>query len=202
MTTALELFSGYGIFSQVCRATGRKSITIDINPKLNPDICCDLLNFDFSTIEDTINIIWSSVPCTCFSRASSPDHWAKKVISRYNYDYTALTLLAETSIKLLAKTFEAINYFKPSLWIIENPVGRLRHMQLMRSTGHYRYSVNYKDFGFDYSKETDLFTNQLFNFSDKKVTYPGRSVSDLFGAQNRSKIPPGLVYKILEQAII
>jgi len=67
----------------------------------------------------------------------------------------------------------------------------------MKKLGHYRYAVNYADFGFPYSKETYLFSNLFLPFSTKKVHSNSPGLLSINSKYQRSKVPPALIQSIL-----
>ena len=46
----IEFFSGTKSFSKVMEKHGHKTLTIDNNSELNPDICTDILHIDSGSI--------------------------------------------------------------------------------------------------------------------------------------------------------
>ena len=62
--------------------------------------------------------------------------------------------------KLVLKTLEIIDYFKPHLWFLENPAtGRLKDREIMKDIPFYDVSYcMYSDWG--YEKKTRIWTNK------------------------------------------
>lgn len=198
---SLELFSGSAKFSQLCEERNINAWSVDFNPKFNARICCDILDLQPGMLPCQFKIIWASPDCRYFSRNGDPSHW-KKITDKYRqYTYIAQSQEAEKSILQLEKTIELIKFYNPDVWFIENPVGRIQHMKCLKSMGHYRYGVNYKDWGFNYSKETYLFTNQHLPFMQKKIICPGRSVAQINGYYNRSLIPEKLLKFLIDYTL-
>jgi site-specific DNA-cytosine methylase len=196
--TSIEFFSGSKVVSEVLSLYGFTTFTIDSNPLLYPSICCDILDFNTDLVPGQLNFFWASPDCRKFSRDGSWDSWQKETIGYRQYRYTPTDLEAARSYALLAKTISLINFFKPDVWFIENPVGRIQHMEPLQSIGHYRYGINYKDYGFDYSKETYLFTNMLLPLSTKKVIRPGKGVMSLNSKYKRAVVPPALLHFLIQ----
>ena len=189
----LEMFSGSKTVSQQFEKYGWKSFSIDNNPKLKPQLCCDILELSPALLPQNVSFIWASPDCSKFSRAAAQKHWQKETVKYRQYQYTPATPAALISLALLQKTVDIINSFYPVPFIIENPIGRIHHFSPLKNLGHYRYAVNYADFGFPYSKETYLFSNLFLPFSTKKVksSLPGlRSVNSRY---QRSKVPALLI---------
>lgn len=199
---SLELFSGSGIVSTILHSKGFNTYTLDINKKLKPKLCCNILDFPYKDLPSTFDFIWASPDCSLFSRANPDKHFHKEIIKYRRYKYTPLTQRAKNSLRLVEKTVEIINHYRPLAYFIENPVGRIRHLQVLLHHIPYRYCVNYKQWGFDYSKETDIFTNVLLPLPTKKIVLPGRGVNDISGTFERSKIPPALINFLIDHSPI
>jgi site-specific DNA-cytosine methylase len=193
MKQSIELFSGSGHVSEVFRELGFKTLTIDFNQSLKPDICCNILNLDISTLPRNVTIFWASPDCSKLSRAASQRHWIKKTVKYRIYDYTPATKEAEISLSVVARTVQIIRELNPKVWFIENPVGRIHHTAALKSIGHYRYAVNYADWGFPYSKETFIFTNQILPLPTKVQRRHVPGLHSVAGSYNRSLIPKDLV---------
>ena len=192
----IELFSGSKTISNFFESKGWDAWSVDNNPKLYPKICCDILEISPGLLPEKTDFIWASPDCSKFSRAANSAHWNKTVIKYRQYRYIPNTAAAVLSLQLLQKTVDIINSYPFAPFIIENPIGRIHHLDPLKKLGHYRYSVNYADFGFAYSKETYLFSNMWLPFSTKKVhsCKPGlRTVSNRF---QRSIVPEDLIKTI------
>jgi len=123
----LDLFSGLGGWSEAFKKRGHNVITIDNNPRFNPDICKDIMELRPNYFTDDLgnkvrfDIILASPPCNCFSVASVYRHWDKD---------TKLPKDQETkdAIKLIGHTINLILNLQPRWWILENPRGMLRRV--------------------------------------------------------------------------
>lgn len=189
----IELFSGSKIVSNTFENRGFKSFSVDNNSKYNPDLCIDILKLEKHHLPAHPAFIWLSPVCTHFSRAADKRHWNKTIISRIGRSYSAQTPEAENSILLLKKSIEVLSWYPDTPFILENPVGRIIHFSDLQNTGHHRYYVNYFDFGFDYSKETFLFTNLFLPLPVKRKKVHAPSVRNQSGSYNRSKVPAQLI---------
>lgn len=197
----IELFSGSKIVSGVFQKYGYKTFTVDIDPKLKPDICEDICNLNSDLLPLNPSFIWASPDCTKFSRAGRSEDWIKTVNKYRQYTYLPNSKTAVKALQMINSTIDIITYFKNVDFVIENPIGRIHHTNALKRIGHYRYAVNYADFGFPYSKETYLFTNLWLPFSTTKVhsSLPGlRSINN---RKQRSKVPPELIEKIILYAL-
>lgn len=192
----LELYSGKKIVSSVAESRGYRSISIDNNPKLNPSICCDILDFNPGVLPGKPFFIWASPVCTHLSRAADPNHWVKKTKKYRQYSYSANSAAALNSLQMVQKTVDIIDYFFPVPFVIENPVGRIHHLPALQGLGHYRYFVNYASFGFSYSKETYLFSNLQLPFSTKKYKVNAPGLITVRNVAKRSEVPRQLIETI------
>lgn len=189
----LELFSGSKVVSATFEKKGFKTFSVDNNPKLNPDLCIDILQLTKSHLPGQPLFIWASPVCTHFSRACKSENWEKEKKSRIRFKYTPTNQNANNSILLLNKTIEILSFYPDTPFILENPVGRIIHFDSLQKTGHYRYYVNYFNFGFKYSKETFLFTNIFLPFQVKRKKVKAPSVRNQSGSFTRSKVPAQLI---------
>lgn len=194
----LELFSGSKTVSTVFESNGWQSFTVDFNPRLKPSMCCDICTISPGMLPSNPNFIWASPDCSKFSRAAASRHW-EKITNKYRqYTYIPQTPEAKKALEMVAATTDIISWYPDVLFIIENPIGRIHHTAPFKKLGHYRYSVNYADFGFPYSKETYLFTNLWLPFSTKKVHSSLRGLRSVNSKFQRSIVPALLVQTILD----
>jgi len=191
--TGIELFSGRKIVSSVFQKRGWHMVSVDNDPKLNPSICCDIVDLVPSMLPGMPAFIWASPPCTTFSRAGLSSHWHKVTHKYRQYSYYPNTPAAVSSILLLQATIDLIEYYQPVPFVIENPVGRIHHFPALKNLGHYRYFVNYASFGHSFSKETYLFSNMQLPFPTKKYKVIAPGLRTIRNVQKRSEVPAGLV---------
>lgn len=192
----LELFSGTESFSKVARERGHETFTIDNNPKFNPDLCVDIMDLNLNDIPFKPEIIWASPPCTFFSVASIGKHW--------NKDNTPKTKQAEHGVLIIKKTIEIIEKLKPKYFIIENPRGKLRSLNLLK---YPRTTATYCQYGDSRMKPTDLWNNFGFiarkcvNGSSCHIPAPRGSrtgTQGLKGNMERSVVPKQLCLEIIK----
>lgn len=151
----LELFSGSKIMSKIFSEFGFETLTIDNNKDLNPDLCINILDLDSSNI-GKFDVIWASPPCTTFSVSSIWAHWTGV--------YKPKTEKCKNNIKLVEKTLEIISVINPKYWFIENPIGVLRKLDIMKPYNKYRKKVTYCRYGENRMKPTDIWTNCPIKF--------------------------------------
>ena len=110
----LDLFSGLkGASYSFEEAPGWEVITVDINPKFNPSIVADILNWHYQGKH--VIFLWASPPCDEFTLYSLPGSWPchhgkeKKI----------------PSMGLVNATKRIIEEVQPDYWIIENVKGAI-----------------------------------------------------------------------------
>lgn len=197
----VEMFSGSGHVSKAARRRGFDPLTIDIETTFNPDICIDILNLRRSMLPKKVDVVWASIPCTVYSVLSIGTHWDKIEIGYRQYYYIPKTDEAVQALKILNKVLELVLKLKPDFYFFENPRGALRHFPQMVMVP-IRKTVSYADYGFNYYKPTDIFTNCPY-FQPKELEGSrGRlfdgSVLGLSSAYERSLIPPQLIECVLD----
>ena len=64
----LNLFSGTDSVAKPWKENGHDCISVDIDPRFNPEICDDILQIDYATLPIP-DVIWASPPCDQYSRA-------------------------------------------------------------------------------------------------------------------------------------
>ena len=174
----LELFSGTG---SVRKAIGDKYdevISIDILTKFKPTEVSDILEWDYKKYPvGHFDVIWASPPCTEYS------------ILKNNQ---GLNTNIEKADKIVLKTLEIINYFKPSKWFIENPqTGLLKKRPFMKDILYNDFDYcKYSNWG--YRKRTRIWTNQIKKNSlcdgeGKCPNMTGKFHKVSFGGQGRPK---------------
>lgn len=198
---SLELFSGLATFSSLMRGRGFKTFTLDFDKKHKADFCEDILFWECPFTPGTVGVVWASPDCRLLSRDGDSSNWEKINIGYRRYKYIPKTDAASRSVAQVARTVDIIKRLNPPIWFIENPVGRIHHLECMKSLGHYRYGVNYKDWGFNYSKETYIFTNQLLPLPTKKVIRPGASVKNVRNRVERARIPAALLVFLIDHSL-
>ena len=105
----LELFSGTGSVGKPWRSAGHTVWDIDVDPRFNPEMCEDILQWNYRTLPFVPDVIWASPPCDQYARCRTRAKTPRNLI------------LAD---RLVAKAIQIISYFQklnPDLiWFIEN----------------------------------------------------------------------------------
>ena len=169
---ALDLFSGSGSWKNIMKKT-HDVVSVDITNYGKFDIThqVDILTWDYKIYEPgSFDIISAGCPCIWYSVLQNA--WIgrkkrdKKTKKLYTYTRELYEKDLEYSDKLVLKTLEIIDYFKPRLWFIENPYSsKLKKRDFMKDKPF--YVVDYCCYGFDYKKSTIIFTNKK-NFKPQR----------------------------------
>lgn len=108
--TILSLFDYTGNWPRPYYEAGYKVILLELKHGQ------DIMSYDYSYLSGIYGIL-IAVPCTDF--AVSGARWFKEK------DADGRT---ELSIQLVRKSLEIVEYFKPTFWALENPVGRIHKL--------------------------------------------------------------------------
>ena len=145
MFNCLELFSGTGSFGKVAKELDYNVVSLDLI--LKADIQIDIMEWDYKSYpKNSFDIIWASPPCTEYSKAKSQ---GIRDIKGAN--------------KIVLRTIEIINYFKPLIWFIENPqTSLLKQQPFMKQLeiDYYYHDADYCMYGLPYRKRTRFWTNK------------------------------------------
>jgi hypothetical protein len=139
----LDLFAGLGGWSGAFAERGHEVVTVDIEERFGTTIVADVM-----TLPDDMGdfqVICASPPCEKFSVMSMGAHWLPGYVPKHEG-----TLLA---MELVRKTVRIIEATKPAFWVIENPMGMLRKLDLIP---YEQASVTYCSYRMRYRKQTDL----------------------------------------------
>lgn len=143
----LELFAGSRSFGKQCDALGIPVFSCDIEPFPGIDHVGDFLDMSLADLPWLPTLIVAGVPCTSYSIAG---------IRYHRVNGGPVSDMAMLGDRLVVKTLQWIDHLNCS-YVIENPVGLLRHQWFMR--GIPRRTVWYCKYGDHRAKPTDLWSN-------------------------------------------
>lgn len=150
----LELFAGSRSFGKVCDQLGVPVFSCDIEAFPGIDHVGDFIRMRHKDLPWRPTLIVAGVPCTSYSICGI----------RYHRDGTLpKSKTAEIGDRLVKKTISWAGYYG-CRYVIENPVGMLRHMPFMR--GMDRRTVTYCSYGDRRMKPTDIWSNMFRNLWD------------------------------------
>ena len=69
MPRLLELFCGTKSIGREFEAGGWDVTSVDVEPKFEPDVCCNVLDLTPEMIGEAPDLLWASPPCTHYSYA-------------------------------------------------------------------------------------------------------------------------------------
>ena len=156
----LELFKGSGSITNYYKDDPNvEVISLDFDPKYKPDICCDIMNWDYKTYPvNHFDIIWASPECNIYSTLQYTH------IGRKWKDKEHLIDEQKKHIKFMLKTIEIIEYFNPDFYYIENPDKSMIWNYIIDNDISKKYvRVDYCKFGFNYRKRTKILTNKILD---------------------------------------
>ncbi|CAE7578756.1 unnamed protein product, partial [Symbiodinium necroappetens] len=136
----LELFSGTKSIGRAFEARGWEVVSVDLNPKFEPTICCDVTELD-ETALGRFDMVWASPVCTEYSIA----------LTKRPRDLDA-------GDRLVLRALEIIRNLRPTYWAIENPqTGLLKTRPFMQGLPY--SDVCYCKYGYMYRKATRIWHN-------------------------------------------
>lgn len=153
----LELFSGTECISKAFRKRGHDCYTVDWDKRFPSNLHIDIMDLTSEKILNDFgrpDIIWAGFDCTTFSVAAIGHH-------RWKNETTGVlepkTEKAKRADLVNIHALRIIRELNPRFFFIENPMGGLRKMDYMY--GIPRYLITYCQYGFNYRKATDIWTN-------------------------------------------
>ena len=139
-----DICCGTKSVSNVWRDAGHQVMTLDIDPKCSPDVCTDIMSWEYTDFSlEPPDFIWCSPPCTHYSIARTNAKTPRDL---------------EGSDKIVQRCLDIIRYWRPKYWVIENPqTGLLKTRDVVQGL-NYR-DVDYCMYGAPYRKRTRLWGN-------------------------------------------
>ena len=139
-----DICCGTKSVSNVWRENGHEILTLDIDPKCEPDICQDIMTWEYTDFGlDDPDVIWCSPPCTMYSIARTKAKTPRDL---------------QSSDAIVQRCLDIIAYWRPKYWFIENPqTGLLKTRQVVQGLDF--KDVDYCSYGAPYRKRTRLWGN-------------------------------------------
>jgi hypothetical protein len=203
----LELFCGTGSVGKVAKSYGShvKVISLDMDPKANPDICVNICKWKYKEAfpKGHFDMIWASPPCNSFSHLQCAWIGRTRKIDGERVTFTKEIMLEQEQkhgVRILNKVKRIIKYFDPENYFIENPqTGRMKNYM----TEYQHTDVCYCMYGFDYQKKTRIWHNNeeyleeglWCNHSSHK-RHIGSGNHHVGTLNERYSIPPALIRSI------
>jgi hypothetical protein len=190
----LEIFSGSKQLSQVAQILGWDTLTLDNDPKTKPDICCDILEFDYRNPRiGFFDYVHASVPCEEFSQCKT----------RAPRDLPKARNIGRQTRKILDH-FCKIN--KNCIITIENPASSLIKHEQDIIGGLTQAITSYCCYFFPYQKHTSIYTNLPTRALELKTCSSSCCWNGMhpMSAQHsplnmRARIPSDLCFDLLSQ---
>jgi hypothetical protein len=154
----LDLFSGLGGWSAPWHELKADIVTLDLERKFGADHVRDILTVsDLAELEreERFDVVLASPPCEAFSVARMGRNWIQAEDGSIAGPRTSQ---AERALRIGAHTFALIDAYRPSVYVIENPVGAMRVAPFARNRRD-RHETWYCQWGETRAKPTDLWTN-------------------------------------------
>ena len=139
-----DICRGTKSVSNVWRDAGHRTLTLDISSKCSPDICTDLMSWEYTDFAiECPDFLWCSPPCTHYSIARSKAKTPRDL---------------EGSDAIVQRCLDIIRYWRPRYYAIENPqTGLLKTRAVVQGLDF--KDVDYCMYGAPYRKRTRLWTN-------------------------------------------
>jgi len=153
----LDLFAGTGSMSKAFSQKGFQTMTVDNNPAMTPDVCADIMEWDYKQFPPGyFDFVHASPPCIMYSRARTTAKTPRNL---------------EQSDRMVQKALEIIDYFSPKLgFTLENPqTGLLKSRDVVRNIPF--LDCTYCHYGGPgYKKATRFWTNLHETWSPKRCS--------------------------------
>ena len=139
-----DICCGTKSVSNVWRDAEHQVMTLDIDPKCSPDICTDIMSWEFTDFSlEAQDFTWCPPPCTHYARARTNAKTPRDL---------------EGSDKIVQRCLDIIYFWRPKYWVIENPQsGLLKSRRVVEGLPF--VDVDYCAFGAPYRKRSRFWTN-------------------------------------------
>ena len=115
----LDLCCGRKGVTREFQKAGHEVVTVDINPKFNPDIIADINNLHLESPGD-YDLIWASPVCNEYTKVALPASWKCNGGKHTPPD-----------MRLFLNCYRIIRYLNPRYWVIENVRGAVPYFHLV-----------------------------------------------------------------------
>lgn len=152
----LDMFTGTGSVARVAEDLGYEVHTLDVDSRCKPDICADILEFDYESafVPGYFDVVFASPPCETFSCARR-SNIGRKVHGSLMTSERLISDMEEIGLPILRKTQEIINFLQPKMWFIENPFTGAMKNYITESPTVFDYCM----YNFPYKKSTAIWSN-------------------------------------------
>ena len=139
-----DICCGTKSVSNVWKQAGHETLTLDVDPKCQPDICENIMSWEYTDFAlEPPDFIWCSPPCTHYSIARTKAKTPRDL---------------EGSDAIVQRCLDIIHFWRPRFWVIENPqTGLLKTREVVQKLEF--KDVDYCMYGAPYRKRTRLWTN-------------------------------------------
>lgn len=141
----LDLYSGLRGWSNPWRERGHEIYCVELDERFPADHR-NVMDFEPSQLPWKPDVVLASPPCTAFTVMQIGRNWT--------HDHQPKNDRARAGLVLLERTLWIIAQLNPEIFIIENPVGKMRRMPQLRNFE--RRNVTYCQYGERRMKPTDL----------------------------------------------
>ena len=162
----LELFAGTKSWTKPYESDARfQQLSIELEMYAGT-VCRDILQWNYKAecAGTKFSVLYASPPCNLYFTN----------LKNLNGTRIYTEKEKELSLKLVDKTIEILNYFKPKYFVIENPVGKMRK-HYPQINGFAPLLVDYCEYGVPYKKPTYLWTN--IDLKPKRCNHKKHDVS-------------------------
>jgi len=153
-----DIFCGTKSIGNEFKCNGHNVVTLDWDDIHSPDLCVDYIDIEIDDILsysgwDKIDYIHFSPDCTTYSIAAISKH--------RNKDGSPKSIKAAKADEIREKMVDMVYNIQPTLFTIENPVGKLRKFTEMVKIGDdFDHSkITYCQYGSKNMKPTDIWHN-------------------------------------------
>ena len=142
-----DICCGTKSVSNVWRDAGHETLTLDIDPKCMPDICIDLMAWEYTDFGlAPLDFVHFSPPCTQYSIARSKAKTPRDL---------------DGADALVQRCLDIIAYWRPRYWFLENPqTGLLKTRDVVQGVPF--VDLDYCMYGAPYRKRTRIWTNTSY----------------------------------------